>query len=80
MLVAPFKVLLDANVLYPLTLRDTLLREGETHDFKILRAGHQTSICSTNTEKARSMGTRTRTLFRTTASSTIFAMLLSSLR
>ena len=26
MLVAPFKVLLDANVLYPFTLRDTLLR------------------------------------------------------
>jgi hypothetical protein len=28
-------------------LRDTLLREGETHDFKILRAGHQTSIHTT---------------------------------
>jgi len=26
MLAAPFKVLLDANVLYPFTLRDTLLR------------------------------------------------------
>jgi S1-C subfamily serine protease len=28
-------------------LRDTLLREGETHDFKILRAGKQTSIHTT---------------------------------
>ena len=28
-------------------LRDTLLREGETHDFNILRAGHQTSIRTT---------------------------------
>jgi hypothetical protein len=28
-------------------VRDTLLREGETHDFKILRAGHQTSIRTT---------------------------------
>jgi hypothetical protein len=28
-------------------LRDTLLREGETHDFKILRAGRQTSIHTT---------------------------------
>ena len=26
MLAAPFKVVLDANVLYPFTLRDTLLR------------------------------------------------------
>ena len=28
-------------------LRDALLREGETHDFKILRAGHQDSIHTT---------------------------------
>jgi Aspartyl protease len=28
-------------------LRDILLREGETHDFSILRAGHQTSIRTT---------------------------------
>jgi hypothetical protein len=28
-------------------LRDTLLREGETHDFEILRAGKQTSIHTT---------------------------------
>jgi predicted nucleic acid-binding protein len=35
MLVAPFKVLLDANVLYPLTLRDTLLRAGAEGLFQI---------------------------------------------
>jgi C-terminal processing protease CtpA/Prc len=28
-------------------LRDALLREGETHDFKILRAGHQDAIHAT---------------------------------
>jgi S1-C subfamily serine protease len=28
-------------------LRDTLLREGETHDFKILRAGHPAAINTT---------------------------------
>jgi predicted nucleic acid-binding protein len=35
MLVAPFKVVLDANVLYPFTLRDTLLRAASEGFFQI---------------------------------------------
>ena len=35
MLAAPFKVLLDANVLYPFTLRDTLLRAASEGFFQI---------------------------------------------
>lgn len=31
MLVAPFRVVLDANVLYPFTVRDTLLRVDARH-------------------------------------------------
>ncbi len=34
MLVAPFKVVLDANVLYPFTLRDTLLRAAAAGFFQ----------------------------------------------
>src|SRR3954470_10010855 len=40
-------------------------------------AGHHVSICSTNTENARSTEACTRTLLRTTASSMVFAMLFS---
>jgi predicted nucleic acid-binding protein len=32
---APFKVVLDANVLYPFTLRDTLLRAGEEEFYQL---------------------------------------------
>jgi len=35
MLAAPFKVLLDANVLYPFTLRDTLLRAASEGFYQI---------------------------------------------
>jgi predicted nucleic acid-binding protein len=35
MLVAPFKVVLDANVLYPFTLRDTLLRAAAADLFQV---------------------------------------------
>jgi len=35
MLAAPFKVLLDANVLYPFTLRDTLLRAASDGFYQI---------------------------------------------
>ena len=35
MLRAPFKVLVDANALYPLTLRDTLLRAAEGEFFQL---------------------------------------------
>ena len=35
MLAAPFKVLLDANVLYPFTLRDTLLRAASEGVYQI---------------------------------------------
>src|SRR5450432_973678 len=35
MLAAPFKVVLDANVLYPFTLRDTLLRAASEGFFQI---------------------------------------------
>lgn len=35
MLVAPFKVVLDANVLYPFTLRDTLLRAAANGFFQV---------------------------------------------
>ncbi len=35
MLRAPFKVVLDANVLYPFTLRDTLLRAAEGEFFQL---------------------------------------------
>lgn len=35
MLAAPFKVLLDANVLYPFTLRDTLLRAADAGLFQL---------------------------------------------
>ncbi len=35
MLAAPFKVLLDANVLYPFTLRDTLLRAASGGFYQI---------------------------------------------
>lgn len=35
MLVAPFKVLLDANVLFPFTLRDTLLRAAAEGFFQL---------------------------------------------
>jgi predicted nucleic acid-binding protein len=34
MLVAPFRVVLDANVLYPFTLRDTLLRAADAGFFQ----------------------------------------------
>jgi hypothetical protein len=40
-------------------------------------AGHQVYICSTNTLKARSMGTLSRTFLRTTASATGLGMFLS---
>jgi hypothetical protein len=36
MLAAPFKVLLDANVLYPFTLWDTLLRAASEGFYQIL--------------------------------------------
>jgi hypothetical protein len=35
MLAAPFKVVLDANVLYPFTLRDTLLRAASEGFFQL---------------------------------------------
>ena len=35
MLQAPFKVVLDANVLYPFTLRDTLLRAAEESIYQV---------------------------------------------
>ena len=35
MLPAPFKVVLDANVLYPFTLRDTLLRAAAEDLFQV---------------------------------------------
>jgi predicted nucleic acid-binding protein len=35
MIVAPFKVVLDANVLYPFTLRDTLLRAAAADLFQV---------------------------------------------
>ena len=35
MLAAPFKVVVDANVLYPFTLRDTLLRAASEGFFQI---------------------------------------------
>ena len=35
MLAAPFKVVLDANVLYPFTLRDTLLRAADAGLFQL---------------------------------------------
>ena len=35
MLVAPFKIVLDANVLYPFTLRDTLLRAAAEGLFQL---------------------------------------------
>ena len=35
MIVAPFRVLLDANVLFPFTLRDTLLRAGVAGLFQL---------------------------------------------
>ena len=35
MLAAPFKVLLDANVLYPFTLRDALLRAASEGFYQI---------------------------------------------
>ena len=35
MIVAPFRVLLDANVLFPFTLRDTLLRAGAAGLFQL---------------------------------------------
>src|SRR5438445_2205186 len=35
MLPAPFRVVLDANVLFPLTLRDTLLRAAEAGVFQL---------------------------------------------
>jgi hypothetical protein len=33
--VAPFRVVLDANVLYPFTLRDTLLRAAEQARYQL---------------------------------------------
>lgn len=41
MLAAPFKVVLDANVLYPFTLRDTLLRAAGEASFR--STGRRTS-------------------------------------
>ncbi|MCO5170385.1 MAG: PIN domain-containing protein [Planctomycetes bacterium] len=35
MVPAPFKVVLDANVLYPFTLRDTLLRAASRGLFQV---------------------------------------------
>ncbi len=35
MIIAPFKVVLDANVLYPFSLRDTLLRAASAALFQI---------------------------------------------
>ena len=35
MIVAPFKVVLDANVLFPFTLRDTLLRAAQAGLFQV---------------------------------------------
>jgi hypothetical protein len=37
MIVAPFKVVLDANVLFPFTLRDTLLRAAFKGEHRELR-------------------------------------------
>ncbi len=39
MLPAPFKVVLDANVLYPFTLRDTLLRAAAAGFFQAYWSG-----------------------------------------